>query len=123
MSLDDFEDWFVASSWNAHQHADLEVQRLIGAIELALAEYSNDHRTEAEVRALLQSFVLPQHSGTTKALADGVISIDVSTVQGIGHVALASPTSANLVVRWASSAAGSQPVSVAQRIEDDLVPA
>src|SRR6266705_3914444 len=84
MSLNDFEDWFVASSWNVHQQADVEVQRLVGAIELALAEYSNDHRTEGEVRTLLQSLVLPQEGGTTPALAAGVPVVHVCTVQGVG---------------------------------------
>lgn len=41
--LDDFEDWLVAASWNLHRQADLDLKRLVGAVELRLAEYSADH--------------------------------------------------------------------------------
>jgi hypothetical protein len=50
MSLDDFEDWFVEKSWNAQKDSDLLAQRLAYAIELRLAEYSNDHLSESELR-------------------------------------------------------------------------
>ena len=33
LSLDDFEDWIVSSSWNVLQHVDAEARQLVGAIE------------------------------------------------------------------------------------------
>ena len=41
ISLDEFEDWFTASSWNAHQLEGpdgAEVLQMIGKVELCLAE-------------------------------------------------------------------------------------
>lgn len=41
ISLDDFEEWFTAASWNAHQSNQndaRETMQLIGKIELCLAE-------------------------------------------------------------------------------------
>jgi len=51
-SLEPFADWLATASWDMHKHASAEVQRMVGAIQLALADQRDD-----EVRALLRSFV------------------------------------------------------------------
>ena len=38
LSLDDFQDWFAAQSWNMHKWADEHLRVLIGRLELVLAE-------------------------------------------------------------------------------------
>ena len=43
ISLDDFEDWLVSKSWDMHQDSAQQAQKLVGAIELRLAEYSESH--------------------------------------------------------------------------------
>lgn len=52
-SLDDFEDWLVAHSWNMHLDSTRETQHLVASIELSLAEYSNLHISEAAMREQL----------------------------------------------------------------------
>ncbi len=46
ITLNDFEDWLVVQSWNMHQDSDEKAQAIVGAIELRLAEYSDDHLTD-----------------------------------------------------------------------------
>ena len=38
MSMDDFEDWLVAHSWNMHQDSTPEAIELVSSIELLLSE-------------------------------------------------------------------------------------
>lgn len=49
VSLQQFEEWFVPQTWNMHLDSDLDAQRLASAIELRLAEFSNEHMTEKEL--------------------------------------------------------------------------
>jgi hypothetical protein len=57
ITLNEFEDWLVQHSWNMHQDSDEVAQHLVGAIEVRLAEYSNEHldddSLERELRGLL----------------------------------------------------------------------
>ncbi len=53
-SLDEFEDWFVKQSWNMHQDSENSAQQLVGKIELALSEYSNNHVSEEAFRSQLR---------------------------------------------------------------------
>lgn len=57
-SLDEFEDWFVQHSWDMHKDSDLSAQRLAAAIELHLAEHSNGHLSEDELRDRLRPYVV-----------------------------------------------------------------
>jgi hypothetical protein len=59
ITLNEFEDWLVAQSWNMHQDSDEEAQRLVGAIELRLAEYSNNHLSDAALRRELRGLTSP----------------------------------------------------------------
>ena len=69
--LDEFEDWLVQHSWDMQRDSDHASQQLVGKIELALAEYSNGHLSESELRQHLKnlartyevSFNPPSESG------------------------------------------------------------
>lgn len=76
LSLDDFEDWLVAHSWNMHQDSAPSAQDLASALELALYEYSSGHLTEAELRSELMSL-----SGNI------VVAVEL-TMTGAEHVRL-----------------------------------
>lgn len=52
-SLEEFESWFVPSSWNVHQAEDRGLQDLVYEIELRLSEFSSGHWTEQELKHLL----------------------------------------------------------------------
>jgi hypothetical protein len=64
LSLDDFEDWLVANSWNVHQSGDAELTDLVFEIELHLSELSNGHLDEAELQSALRSIVSTSPSVT-----------------------------------------------------------
>ena len=53
--LNEFEDWIVAHSWNMHQDSDPETQRLVGKIELALAEFHDGYMSESLLRQMLKN--------------------------------------------------------------------
>lgn len=57
ISLDQFEDWLVARSWNMHADSDRQSQKLASEIELRLAEYSSGHLTEQDLRRELVPYV------------------------------------------------------------------
>jgi hypothetical protein len=60
ISLDDFEDWFSVKSWNAHLDDSpeaAETLRLIGRIELCLAEDEEETRPYEELLGRLQAIV------------------------------------------------------------------
>lgn len=57
ISLDDFEDWLVRSSWNMHLDSTSEAQELVWKIELSLAEHSSGHLDETELRTELKELV------------------------------------------------------------------
>lgn len=52
ISLDDFEEWLSASSWNMHKDSDPSAVELVGKIELILAEANEDADAVAELRSL-----------------------------------------------------------------------
>ena len=54
ISLHQFEDWFVPSTWNVHREYDREVESLVDEIELNLSEYSGGHSTIGQLRQTLQ---------------------------------------------------------------------
>jgi hypothetical protein len=51
--FDDFEDWLIAASWNMHRDSSESAQSLVSGIELALAEFSNGHLDQDELRSKL----------------------------------------------------------------------
>lgn len=57
ISLHDFQTWFVPVLWNIEQTHNIKAIELAGEVELRLAEYTNDHWTEDELRSKLQPLV------------------------------------------------------------------
>ena len=51
VSLDEFEDWLAQSSWDMHKDADDDARKLVGAIELRLAE--SKEKTDSDLIAEL----------------------------------------------------------------------
>ena len=52
-----FEEWFVAQTWTVEKSADQAAADLAHEIELRLAEFSNDHWSEDELRERLTELV------------------------------------------------------------------
>lgn len=52
ISLEQFRDWFDASAWQSEKSSD-EAAQVTSTVELRLAEYSNGHWTENELREQL----------------------------------------------------------------------
>ena len=59
ITLNDFEDWLVSQSWNMHLDSDDAAQQLVGAIELRLAEYSDDHLNDTALERELAGLLAP----------------------------------------------------------------
>jgi|SRR5208283_3371585 len=57
ISLHEFEGWFVPVAWSIEQSQSAEAIELAGEVELRLAEFSNGHWTEAELRSKLEPLV------------------------------------------------------------------
>jgi hypothetical protein len=50
IDLNDFEDWFIQSTWNVHQSGSLAAENLTFAVEESLSEYSSSHINDTELR-------------------------------------------------------------------------
>jgi hypothetical protein len=57
ISLQEFQRWFISTTWDVEQSNDLAAEELAQAIELRLAEYTNGDWTEQELRGWLRSLV------------------------------------------------------------------
>ena len=53
-SLEEFQDWFVAASWNVSKSGNWLATRLTYAIELKLAEYTSGHWSESDLHLRLE---------------------------------------------------------------------
>lgn len=53
-SLRQFREWFDVETWGLAAESDSPARQIAGEIELRLAEFTNGHLSEAELRALLQ---------------------------------------------------------------------
>ena len=54
ISLSDFREWFDVETWGLPGESDSPARQLAGEIELRIAEFTNGHRTEEDLRAMLQ---------------------------------------------------------------------
>jgi hypothetical protein len=57
ISLEDFKDWFVPSSWDVDHQNNQAAINMVYEIELRLAEYSNGYWSEDELKPLLRPLV------------------------------------------------------------------
>ncbi len=80
-SLDDFEDWLVATSWNMHRDSSEIAQHLVNEIELRLSEYSDGHLSDRALRREL-----------SEILNNKSVDIDVETTTRIRLRFSSSPT-------------------------------
>ena len=72
ISLQEFQDWFVPETWDIHKSGDQEGIELAREVELRLAEYTNGHRTESELKQMFSRFAL------VKLVPDPVFTSNVS---------------------------------------------
>jgi hypothetical protein len=49
ITLDDFEEWLTAASWNAQKNSDTDALRMVGKIELYLAEADAESKSYDEL--------------------------------------------------------------------------
>jgi hypothetical protein len=63
ISLPQFRDWFDAETWDIDMQPDTPLGQVVGEIELRLAEFTNGHRTEDDLRYHLES-LLPKADNT-----------------------------------------------------------
>jgi len=54
ISLDEFRAWFDSETWDVIDESSTATQQVAGEIELRLAEFTNGHLSESELRSLLQ---------------------------------------------------------------------
>lgn len=65
VNLREFEDWFIPRSWNIEKAGSSDAEKLAGEIELRLAELSDGHWTEDEMKDLLRPLVHVQEYAPT----------------------------------------------------------
>jgi hypothetical protein len=53
--LDEFQEWLASNAWDVRGES-ADIQRLVNEIELLLAEFSNGHWTESELRHRFQQY-------------------------------------------------------------------
>lgn len=58
LSLDDFEDWFLANNWNPHLHFDANTVAFVHRIEGLLLDFSSDSIDEQSMRAEFANAIL-----------------------------------------------------------------
>ncbi len=57
ITLDDFRDWFDVETWDIIDKCSAATQQLAGEIELRIAEFTNGHLSETELRTMLQNLM------------------------------------------------------------------
>lgn len=65
-SLRQFREWFDVETWGLAAESDSPVRQLAGEIELRIAEFTNGHLSEDDLRAMLQTLLLRE--SVTKSL-------------------------------------------------------
>ena len=53
ITVDAFDHWLSAASWNMHKDSSVDARLLVGSIELVLAEHSEGHLSDEELRRRL----------------------------------------------------------------------
>lgn len=54
ISLDQFREWFDVETWDVIDESSPATQQVAGEIELRIAEFTNGHRTEDDLRSQLE---------------------------------------------------------------------
>jgi hypothetical protein len=56
-SLSRFREWFDVETWDLDLATETPLGQAVGEIELRLAEFTNGHRTEDDLRHMLQQLL------------------------------------------------------------------
>lgn len=56
-SLSQFRDWFDSETWDLDLKTETALGQIVGEIELRLAEFTNGHRSEGDLRYHLESLL------------------------------------------------------------------
>jgi hypothetical protein len=59
ISLQEFEDWFVPATWDAHKAGDAEAENLTDEIDMSLSEYTSRQLSPEQLRSGLAGAVFP----------------------------------------------------------------
>lgn len=57
ISIEEFEDWFVAATWEVEKSGNINAIDLAREVDLRLAEFSNGHWSVDELRRKFRPFV------------------------------------------------------------------
>ena len=71
------EAWLLPATWNIHKHPDAATRELAGSAMLYLAEYDRGHRTEAELRSLLDTQPTGTRAGNVMRLSGPTFEISL----------------------------------------------
>lgn len=55
ISFSEFHQWFVTETWNIHKFGSEEDEKLVGSIELLIAEYTSNYMTKKELNKKLSA--------------------------------------------------------------------
>ncbi len=69
ISLPEFEEQFVPATWNRVGQGDDRLDRLVGEIELRIAEFTSRHRSEDDTKALLRPLLANPASNPSPRVA------------------------------------------------------
>jgi hypothetical protein len=58
-SLDQFKDWLSPATWDVEKEADQPIIDLVNQVKLRLAEFSNGHWNEPELKSGFLSLLVP----------------------------------------------------------------
>ena len=50
ISLESFDEWLSPIAWNIEKYNEPDAEKLVYQIDILLAEYSQEHRTEASLK-------------------------------------------------------------------------
>src|SRR5580704_6213320 len=61
-SIDSFGEWLAAASWNMHSDSDLNAQKIVGDIQLRIAEKEDENQSldwlKGKMRSILYAYSL-----------------------------------------------------------------
>ena len=110
ITREQFEDWFIPTTWDAK--LDHETRQLVNRIKLRLAEFLNGDWTEEELKSELAALAPAPAVGTTISWSSGGVLTTTSTTTMTGPIdwtgavtVTVIPKSSATMVRMAQSAA------------------
>jgi hypothetical protein len=86
-SLDDFEDWFVAATWNVQQTGSRELQNLVYTVEAKLAEHSGGHIDEPTLRKSLGEMVMEHATVIAFDVPEEAVDVQTGASQDVSEPA------------------------------------